>query len=55
MMDIVEKNGDRIDTAMLSERLGCPVIEISALKGTGVVRAAESNLNRHFHLSSHFY
>ncbi|MDE6974201.1 MAG: 50S ribosome-binding GTPase, partial [Lachnospiraceae bacterium] len=41
MMDIVEKNGDRIDTAMLSERLGCPVIEISALKGTGVVRAAE--------------
>lgn len=41
MMDIVEKNGDRINTAMLSERLGCPVIEISALKGTGVAEAAE--------------
>lgn len=41
MMDIVEKNGDKIDTKSLSERLGCPVVEISALKGTNTLEAAE--------------
>ena len=42
MMDIVRKNGDRIDTAELSRQLGCPVVEISALKGDGVREAAEA-------------
>ena len=42
MMDIVRKSGDKIDTAILSERLGCKVVEISALKGTGVAEAAEA-------------
>lgn len=41
MMDIVRKNGDRIHTGKLSEALGVEVIEISALKGTGVKAAAE--------------
>ena len=41
MMDIVKKNGDRIDTAELSKRLGCKVMEISALKGDGIMAAAE--------------
>lgn len=41
MMDIVEKNGDRINTSELSRQLGCKVIEISALKGTGVMEAVE--------------
>ena len=41
MMDIVRKNGDKIDTKELSRQLGCPVAEISALKGTGVFEAAE--------------
>ncbi len=36
MMDIVRKRGDRIDTAQLSDDLGCPVFEISALKGLGI-------------------
>lgn len=36
MMDIVRKRGDRIDTEKLSRDLGCQVVEISALKGTGV-------------------
>lgn len=40
MMDIVEKKGDKIDVAGLSKGLGCPVIEISALKGTGVSEIA---------------
>lgn len=40
MMDIVKKNGDIIRTQQLSKELGCPVIEISALKGTGVEEAA---------------
>ena len=39
MMDVVEKNGDVINTEQLSEELGCPVIEISALKGVGVQEA----------------
>lgn len=40
MMDLVEKNGDRIDIKKLSQSLGCEVIEISALKGTGIMEAA---------------
>lgn len=36
MMDVVQKNGDRIDTKRLSEELGCEVLEASALKGTGL-------------------
>ena len=42
MMDVVRKNGDRIDTAELSRQLGCPVVEISALKGDSVRDAAEA-------------
>ena len=42
MMDVVEKNGDKINTAELSRRLGCKVVEISALKGTGTMEAAEA-------------
>ena len=42
MMDIVKKNGDKIDTQELSRQLGCKVVEISALKGTGVMEAAEA-------------
>ncbi len=42
MMDIVRKNGDRININELSKRLGCKVVEISALKGTGIMEAAES-------------
>ncbi len=42
MMDVVKKNGDRINTAELSRRLGCKVVEISALKGTGIMEAAEA-------------
>ena len=36
MMDLVQKNGDQINTVKLSEKLGCPVVEVSALKGTGL-------------------
>ena len=39
MMDIVAKQGDKIDTKKLSVELGCPVVEISALKGTGIEKA----------------
>lgn len=42
MMDIVRKNGDKINTEELSRQLGCKVVEISALKGTGVAEAAEA-------------
>ena len=42
MMDIVRRNGDKIDIAALSHGLGCPVIEISALKGDNVLTAAEA-------------
>ncbi len=41
MMDVVKKSGDVIDTAKLGEKLGCEVVEISALKGTGITKAAE--------------
>lgn len=42
MMDIVKKNGDHINTAELSRALGCKVVEISALKGSGIMEAAEA-------------
>ena len=42
MMDIVRKNGDKINFAELSRQLGCKVVEISALKGEGVMEAAEA-------------
>ncbi len=42
MMDVVEKNGDKIHTEELSRQLGCPVLEISALKGTGILEAAKT-------------
>ncbi len=42
MMDIVRKNGDKINIAELSRELGCKVVEISALKGTGIMEAAEA-------------
>ena len=42
MMDVVRKNGDKIDAAQLSEKLGCRIVEISALKGDGVMEAAEA-------------
>ena len=41
MMDVVRKNGDKINIAELSRELGCKIIEISALKGDGVMAAAE--------------
>ena len=41
MIDIVRKNGDKINIEELSRELGCKVIEISALKGTGIMEAAE--------------
>lgn len=41
MMDIVKKNGDKIEIDRLSKELGCQVVEISALKGTGINEAAE--------------
>lgn len=40
MMDLVERNGDKIDISKLSQELDCPVIEISALKGKGTKEAA---------------
>ena len=41
MMDILEKTGDKIYVDKLSRKLGCEVVEISALKGTGIQKAAE--------------
>ena len=41
MMDLVKKSGDKIDVAELSRQLGCKIVEISALKGDGVMEAAE--------------
>ncbi|MBQ7688215.1 MAG: ferrous iron transporter B [Clostridia bacterium] len=40
MIDVVKKNGDKIDTSALGKQLGCKTVEISALKGTGVMEAA---------------
>ena len=45
MMDIVKKNGDKINTEELSRQLGCKIVEISALKGTGVMEAAEAAID----------
>lgn len=45
MMDVVKKNGDRINTEELSRELGCKVVEISALKGTGIMEAAEAAID----------
>ncbi len=42
MMDVVRKNGDQINVAELSRELGCKVVEISALKGGGIMDAAEA-------------
>ena len=42
MMDVVRKNGDKINVAELSRELGCKIVEISALKGEGVMEAAEA-------------
>ena len=41
MIDVVNKNGDKIYIDELSRQLGCKVVEISALKGTGIMEAAE--------------
>ena len=41
MMDVVKKKGDQINTKELSKKLGCEVVEISALKGDGIKEAAE--------------
>ena len=41
MMDLVKKNGDKINIKELSKKLGCQIVEISALKGTGIMEAAE--------------
>ena len=45
MMDIVRKNGDKINIDELSQALGCKVVEISALKGDGVMAAAEAAID----------
>ena len=45
MMDVVKKNGDKIDTSELARQLGCKVVEISALKGTGIMEAAEAAID----------
>ena len=42
MMDVVEKNGDKIDTKELSRQLGCKIVEISALREKGVMEAAQA-------------
>ena len=41
MMDLVQKNGDQINLKALSEKTGCEVVSISALKGTGIMEAAK--------------
>ncbi len=45
MMDVVKKNGDKIDTKELSRQLGCRIVEISALKETGITEAAEAAID----------
>ena len=46
MMDVVKKNGDKIHVDEMEKALGCPVVEISALKGTGCIEAAEIAVNK---------
>ena len=45
MMYVVQKNGDKINITQLSKQLGCKIVEISALKGTGVDEAAEAAIS----------
>lgn len=45
MMDVVQKNGDKIRIDELSRQLGCRVVEISALKGTGITDAAQAAID----------
>ena len=45
MMDVVRKNGDKVNTSELSRQLGCEVVEISALKGDGIMEAAEKAIS----------
>lgn len=45
MMDAVRKVGDKINTELLSKKLGCPIVEISALKGYGIEEAAETAID----------
>ena len=45
MIDVVKKNGDKIDVLGLSKEMGCPIIEISALKGSGIEQAKETVIN----------
>ncbi|MBQ2842444.1 MAG: ferrous iron transport protein B [Clostridia bacterium] len=59
MMDIVRKNGDKIDTQEIGKVLGCKMVEISALKGTGIdeaidaaIEAARSGKREHRHIFS---
>ncbi|MEA5003363.1 MAG: ferrous iron transport protein B, partial [Christensenella sp.] len=47
MMDVIKKNGDKIDIKKLSERLGCPVIETSALKATGLKNLIDTAIHVH--------
>ena len=49
MMDLVKKNGDKINIQELSRALGCPVLEISALKGEGTLAAAEAAIQAATH------
>ncbi len=49
MIDIVKKEGDKINIAELSRQIGCKVVEISALKGTGVKEAAEAAIDAAHH------
>ena len=59
MMDIVRKNGDIINIEALSKALGCEVVEISALKGTGITEAAEKAIeaakNNSFKIPRHIF
>ena len=59
MMDIVRKNGDIINIEALSKALGCEVVEISALKGTGIAEAAEKAIeaakNNSFKIPRHIF
>ncbi|GHV18124.1 ferrous iron transport protein B [Clostridia bacterium] len=45
MIDVVKKNGDKINTEQLAKELGCKVVEISALKGVGLEQASETAIN----------
>ncbi|MBQ3490498.1 MAG: ferrous iron transport protein B [Clostridia bacterium] len=59
MMDIVKKNGDMINIQALSKALGCEVVEISALKGTGIAEVAEKAIeaakNNSFKIPRHIF